>query len=1329
MTRADSTTATGGGSPEIWNRPLLALVAVGASAGGLSPTVELLRHLGPEPGVAVVIVHHLDPAHASSLADILARVTALPVQTVADGMPAKVNHVYVVPPNFSLGITYGFLKLTPRPETTGLYLPINHFFESLAADTTVHALAVVLSGTGADGTIGLEAIKRSGGITFAQDATAEYPGMPVSAISTGLVDFVLPADSMAEELIQHAASWPAPPTTEDDSADLLRISSAVRKSSDIDFTNYKRTTLRRRVARRIAVHRLSSLSDYADLVERSPEEARALSDDVLIHVTSFFRDPETFAALKATAFPRLLTNRSPEACVRVWVPGCSTGEEVYSIAMSLLEFLGDGNRREIPIKLFGTDVSAAAIDKARAAKYPTSIEHEVSPERLRRFFTNTDGRYQISKSVRDLCVFARQDATRDPPFAGMDLVSCRNLMIYLGSSLQDRLLPMFHYALKETGVLVLGSAETIRAFPGFTPLDAKNRIYARTSAAPPFVFDATNRGAVELAPRGLSIAARISIPQDVHREVDRLIIAEFSPPAIVITEDLAIVEFRGRTGPFLEPAAGVASFDLLRMVREEIRLSLRQTIEEARVKQIACRRMAQTNGPSPRSIELEVIPFRVRSTPQRFFVVLFREARPVEVEDVPKGVVGSPGVVDTQLLQESAATREYLQSVIEQLEATNEEMQTVNEEVVSSNEELRSTAEELQMAKQELQAGNEELRTVNDEMKARTVEVIQLGDDLTNVLSSVAMPIVLLGRDSRVRRITQAAARVFNLTPADVGRPIGDVPSLVPAPDLARMIADVLERLGTVERTVQDVEGRWYQIMVLPYRTLDDRIDGTVIVAIDIDASKRGTLQLDQARRYAESIVDTLRVSLVVLAPDGRVRSANRTFLQVFGFVAKDIESRSLYELGRGEWNIPALRTRLGELGEGDTLEGYRVERDVGDAGRRVFILNARRIQDTPSILLVIEDITEKERAELALQQTEFEFREILTTAGEAILMTDAAGRVVFANHSSARVFGFGQNEMVGLPVDALIPDWTREQPWHSSTDALIEPSPRPDGHDRELCARRKDGTEFPIEIVLSSMLRESGALAVIFVTDVSRRRESDKRLRDYQDRLLRLAFNTALVEERERRRIAAEVHDQIGQSLALAQIKLTSMRDAIAGAPRATLDEAVALLAQSIIDTRTLIFDLSPPVLYELGLKEALSWLVEEVEKRHGVLVELVDDSVNKPLDDMSAALVFRAVRELLTNVFKHAGARAAKVSLRRDGADVEITVEDHGVGFELHNVGAHSSSGGFGLFSVREQIGRLGGTLEVVSAPGHGTRVSLRVPLKAGEPVSKPGAVEVVS
>jgi two-component system CheB/CheR fusion protein len=1170
------------------SRAGFSVAGVGASAGGLAATTELLQHLGPQPGIAVVIVHHLDPKHESSLVDIFSRATTLPVCAVSEGMVVEPNHVYVVPPNAGLRITDDVLSLTPRVETGGLHLPIDAFLESLAADRTLHAIGVVLTGSGSDGTNGIKAIKAEGGVTFAQDASAEYRSMPESAIATGCVDFVLPPEGIARELVRIGERASPSSLASDDEPAFQRILSALRKASAIDFASYKQTTIRRRVARRVVVHGLSSLRDYADLLERNPAEATTLSEEALIHVTGFFRDPEAFDVMKASVFPQLLESRPRDADIRVWVPGCSTGEEVYSIAMCLAEHLTDANAGDFPVKLFGTDVSAGAIEKARTGRYPASIEQQVSPGRLRRFFTKLECAYQIRKDVRDLCVFAEHDATRDPPFAGMDLISCRNLMIYLSAALQDRVLPILHYALKEPGFLVLGTSETIRAFPGFSMVDAKNKIYTRTSASPRMVFDFARPRRADPTPAEVVAATKPSGPLDVHREADRLVLAEFAPPGVVVTDDLAIVQFRGRTGPFLEPAPGVPSFDLLRMAREELRLPLRQTIDLARAKGKATRRTGVPlgSGTAARAIEIEVIPFRVAPTAQRFFVVLFTDATSKAAE-VARAQDAAPALApssaeSTGVAQELASTRDYLQSVIEQLEASNEELKAANEEIVSSNEELRSTNEELQMAKEELQATNEELRTVNDEMAVRNAEATRLNDDLTNVLSSVEIPIVILGRDSRLRRFTPAAAKALRLVANDVGRPMRDIHPLVKAPELSQMISDVLEHLRAVERSVQAEGGRWYQLSVRPYVTLDNRIDGTVITAIDIDAMKRTAQLLAEARNYAESIVDTVRECLVVLDHDLAVRSANRAFHETFGVTSKDIEGRGLYELGRGEWNIPALRMRLDELGRGVAkLEDLRIEQDVNGTGRRAFLLTARRVEGTSSILLALDDVTERERAESAVERTE------------------------------------------------------------------------------------------------------------------------------------KQAFDSAVAEERERRRIAVDLHDRIGQSLALAQIKLTSVREAVNGVPRAALDDSVELLAQLVADTHTLIFDLSPPVLYDLGLKDALSWLAEEVEKRQGMHVELVDDALDKPLDDVSAALVFRAVRELLMNVFKHAKVSTARVSLRRAGDYLDIDVEDQGVGFDADEASRPPHSG-FGLFSVRDQIGGLGGSVKLTSEPRQGTRVSMRVPLK---------------
>ena len=1144
--------------------------------------------------------------------------------------------------------------------------------------------------------------------------------MPEAAVGTGCVDFVLAPESIATELRRIGVATSVLVSKADDEAVFLRIVRALQRASGIDFASYKQSTIRRRVVRRVLVHGLTTLGEYADLLERSREEASALTAEVLIHVTGFFRDPEVFEVLKSVVFPKLLENRPRDVTIRVWVPGCSTGEEVYSIAIALAEYLTDVNATDLPIKLFGTDVSLATIEKARAAKYPSSIAREVSQGRLQRFFTKTETGYQIRKDLRDLCVFAKQDATRDPPFSAMDIISCRNLMIYLGPALQERLLPIFHYALKEPGFLVLGTSETIRSFPGFATFDAKNKIYARTSAAPRLLFDFTERRISEPLEPTTHGATKVSGPQDVHREADRLVLAEFAPPGVVITDDLAIVQFRGKTGLYLEPTPGTASFDLLRMVHEELRIPLRQTIDEARSKLKPTRKVGLAFGAADtrRVVDLEVIPFRAASSPQRFFVVLFKEVPTVDVEGVAEKPPPPPpdpqqASVESQLTQELASTRDYLQAVIEQVEASNEELKAANEEIVSSNEELRSTNEELQMAKEELQATNEELRTVNDEMLVRNAEGTRLNDDLTNVLSSVEIPIVILGRDSRLRRYTSAAAKVFGLSPTDLGRPLGEIRPGGYTAEIVPMITEVLEHLGAMERTMRDDTGRWYQVAVRPYLTVDNRIDGTVITAIDIDNVKRGEQLLVEARTYAESIVDTVRECLVVLDLELRVVSANRAFLETLGRVSKEVVGLRLEDLGSGEWALASLREGLERLREGVAFDGMRVAGEFAGVGKRVFVLHARRIAGTALILLALEDVTEKERVEAALQKSESGFRDMLMSAAEAIVMADASGKIVFGNEAAAKAFGYGEDELRGLDIDALVPKGQRGAHAKHRVEFLAEPTPRSMARDRILSGVRKDGTEFPVEVLLGSMMSAGGPLAVAFVSDVSRRRETEQKLREYQDKLQRVVFDSALLEERERRRIAVDLHDRIGQSLALAQIKLGSIRGEVTGAPRKAIDDAIEQIVQSIGDTRSLTFELSPPVLYDLGLKEALSWLVEDIEKRYGLHIEIVDDGLDKPLDQGASALVFRAVRELLMNVFKHAGSAHATVSLRRTGDHFDIEVVDEGSGFSPDEEGARESGGGFGLFSVREQIRRLGGTVTIVSAPQEGTRVSVLVPL----------------
>ena len=1304
------------------------IAAVGASAGGLEPTAELLRGLGAEPHVATVIIHHLDPTHESGLVDILSRATTMPVVAAAEGARVEPNRVYVLPPNAGLLIRRGVLKLVPRSEEGGLHLPIDRFFESLALDRDGTAVGVVLSGSGFDGTEGVKAIKREGGIALAQDATAQYASMPQSAIATGCVDFILPPAGLARELRRmgaHPASPLAPTRDRPEAAEYLQILAAVRAASGIDFACYKPATVRRRLQRRLVMLGLTDLAAYVELLRREPAEVRALCEDVLIHVTGFFRESAAFDALRKHVFPKVCEHRPRDAPIRVWVPGCSTGEEVYSIAICLLEFLMEV-QKDLPVQIFGTDLSPAIIERARAGRYPENIELVLSHERLQRFFTKNEAGYQIRRYVRDLCVFAQHDVTRDPPFSAMDLVSCRNLMIYLGPELQNRVIALLHFALREGGFLALGSAETTGTFAGFVAVDGKNKIYKRTSATPRSAFSFANpqlRSHFAAPPTGptlpleRAIGNRSADSSDVQREADRLVLAAFGPPGVVVGDDLAIVQFRGPTGPFLEHAQGAASLDLLRTVREELRLPLRRAIDQARSTRRRAREVGLTlvDGERYRTVALEVVPFAVHPAEQGFLLVLFEDVTSKEAAAAAPSVArGSDAEQATEsgLRQELASTRQYLESVIEQLEASNEELKAANEEIVSSNEELRSTNEELQSAKEELQATNEELRTLNDELKERNIEATRLSDDLTNVLTSAEIPILIVGRDLRLRRFTPSAGKVFGLLATDLGRSIRDVGRIVAlAPELMPRIVEVIEHFAPVELSVQDGSGYRFRVWLRPYVTLDGRIDGIVISARDVDAESRTADRLVAATRYAEGIVETVRDGLVVLDPDLRVQSANTAFLDAFRLASKDVVGRRLDEIGRPELATPALRSVLEGLGQRGTTDDFRLEHTDETGSASVLLINARRIEGMGLLLVALQDVTEAERTRIA--RADLSFRDALTGAAEAIVMVDPAGRVLYANPAAAQVFGFEGEELTGMSVDLLLPERLRTIHAGHRAGHPATPSAPPVGPRRDVVGRRKDGSEFPIEVALSTMTRDDGPVVVAFVTDVTQRRETERQIALYQDRLRRMAFDAVLTEQRERRRIAIALHDRIGQAIALAQIKLTSVRGDLVGAPRAAVDGAVDVLERAIADQHTLIFDLSPPVLYDLGLKEALAWLAEDVEKRHGVHVGFVDDGSEKPLDDAAKAVVFRAVRELIMNVLKHAKA-AAKVSLRRVHDELEVDVVDDGVGFPPETPADRPSGAGFGLLSVREQIAGLGGAMTIESAPRQGTRVSIRVPLQ---------------
>jgi two-component system CheB/CheR fusion protein len=964
------------------SRRLFPVVGVGASAGGLEAFTQMLRALPVDTGMAFVLIQHLAPTRPSLLAEILSRATRMPVIEVHDEPPVEPNHVYVIPPDRDMIISDGVLKLLPRTEVRGQHRPIDQFFRSLAKDQGEQAIGVILSGTATDGTLGLGEIKAEGGIAFAQDKTAQQDSMPRSAYAAGCVDFMLPPDEISREIARIArhphVALRQPEETPVAEPAISKILRLLHLATGADFTHYKENTVYRRITRRMALHKVEGLNEYLKFLQENPKELETLYQDLLISVTSFFRNPELFESLKQKIFPRLVKERSRNDPLRIWVLGCSTGEEAYSMAIAYAEF-AEASASLVPLQLFATDLNVAGIEKARAGLYPKSIGNDVSPDRLRRFFVEVDGHYRVSRTIRERCVFAQHNVLSNPPFSRMDLISCRNLLIYLQSKQQSKVLPLLHYALNSRGVLVLGSAETIGSYRDlFEAEDPKERIFSR-KPGPTQVIGfpvAGSRSTSDEFEKGQR-EARVALVSDMHKEAERILLAKYAPAGVLINAEMEILQFRGDTGPYLTPAPGKASLNLLKMAREGLMTALASTIQKAKNGETSVRAeglRVKSNG-GYRDINLEVIP--VKGDRECGLLVLFEDVSRSSHSDQRKSTT-EPGSQDSvedrsaasseqleslekqnaRLIQEAAATREYLQSVIEQQEAANEELQSANEEVQSANEELQSINEELETSKEEIQSSNEELAIVNDELQNRNTELNLLTNDLSNLLSSVQMAIVMLAPDLRIRRFTPTAEKILNLGPSDIGRPISDIKLPVSIVDLELSLLEVIDTVAVKESEIQDQEGRWYSLRVRPYKTLENKINGAVLVLVDIDKLKR-------AREYAESIVATVREPLLVLDTNLRVQTASRSFYKTFKVTPKETEHRLLYALGNGQWNIPALCQMLEDiLPKCNSFDDFLVQHQFEHIGRRTMLLNARRLVQEPDqsglILLAIQDVTER---------------------------------------------------------------------------------------------------------------------------------------------------------------------------------------------------------------------------------------------------------------------------------------------------------------------------------------------------------------------------------
>jgi two-component system CheB/CheR fusion protein len=948
------------------------IVGVGASAGGLEAFEQLFRAIPSDLGMAFVLVSHLDPSHESILTEILQRATSLPVVEARDQGQVQPNHVYVIPPNRDMSIFHGVLQLGVPEMPRGQRMPIDAFFRSLAEDRGERAMGVVLSGTGADGTLGLRAILGSGGVTFVQEpATAKYDGMPASAIRSGFATHVLPVEKMPEAF-RNAARTPGPrpdaPQAPASAIGLTQILATLRARTGHDFSQYKKSTVVRRVDRRMAQHEIQDTGVYARYLKEHPSEVQLLFKELLINVTSFFRDPEAFETLRKSVLPGILAGKPEGWVFRAWVAGCATGEEAYSLAILLRELM-DERHVDFKIQIYATDLDDDAIAVARAATFPQSIVQDVTPERLRRFFVKEDAGFRVKKEIREMVVFAIQDLIKDPPFTRLDLLSCRNLMIYLEPELQDRLIKSFHYGLRPGGVLFLSPSEGIGHDTDlFKPIDRKWKLFRVVPSAGPIRTGIAGvpRRAEAVDPADGDAPRRRAKKPDLAEFTSRTLARSFAPPSVVTDLEGNILYVHGDTGRYLRPAPGHATLNVIELARPGLQAELR----------VAFHRVVagDAQGPSRtaflkldgrlQQVLLGLRPMEGEEGGRGLLLVSFQDvpSKPTAPRATGKLATGraEPGKV-AGLERALASARDLLRTTVEEQQAATEEQKSMNEELQSTNEELQSTNEELETSKEELQSVNEELVTVNAELEAKIEQLAGMQSDMRNLLDNVNVGTIFLDTNMAVRRFTREATKIFRLVPTDLGRPLTDIKSDLEGVDLPLAARGVLDTLLPWEREVRSAGGGSYLVRVQPYRTLENVIDGAVMTFTDITARATAELAVQEARNLAESIVDTVREPLVLL--DGKlvITSASRSFYKYFQVSPEETVGRPIYDLGDHQWDIPALRQLLETvLARDQAFEGYRMEHDFPRIGRRSLILNARRVPGrdgrTRMILLAIED-------------------------------------------------------------------------------------------------------------------------------------------------------------------------------------------------------------------------------------------------------------------------------------------------------------------------------------------------------------------------------------
>jgi two-component system CheB/CheR fusion protein len=1276
-----------------------------ASAGGLEAYKRLLMAMPVKSGVAFVLIPHLDPTHESLMVELLARYTQMRVVEAEEGMQVEANRVYVIPPNKYMTIASGVLRLTGPVERRSSQTSIDVFLRSLAWDLQEKAICIVLSGTGSHGTLGLKAVKANGGMAMVQDPrTADYDRMPRSAVATGLADYVLPVEHMPEALVGYVQHFyvNGDRSKEEhiEAPDQINAVLAVlRAHSKYDFRCYRKRMLVRRVERRMGLNHLDKPDAYLAFLREHPDEIKHLSRDLLISVTSFFRDPEAYKVLQSEVVVPLVESKQSDDPIRVWVPGCATGEEPYSIAMLLLDEMAK-QQKACRLQIFATDVDEEVLDVARVGIYPESITTDVSPERLRHFTRVDETVFQVCKQLRESVTFATQNLISDPPFSKMDLVSCRNLLIYLEPETQRKIIPLIHFALKDGGYLFLGPSETIvRQTELFEPISKKWRIYRRIgpSRLDRIEFPVSGRSEPQrqrrmVEPEFARIGRIVEIAQ-------RTLLEEFVPATVLINRKCQVLYLFGPTADYLEVPSGEPTNNLLEMVREGLRTKLRKAVQSAIedghaviIDDVHVRR-----GGAYYPVEVTVKLLQSPRNAAGLMLVTFR----AKSEPTPPPPPLSPEDEDSRIRQldhELRATREDLNSTIEELESSNEELRGSNEEVMSMNEELQSTNEELETSKEELQSLNEELTTVNNQLHEKLEELEGATNDLANLLNCTDIATVFLDTELRIKRFTPASTRMFNLIATDVGRPLSDIAQKYLDPHLLRDAQEVLRDLTTREHEVTSEGGHWCIRRILPYRTSDNRVEGVLMTFTDVTQLKGAS---EKARLLATVLLDS-NDAVIVHDFEGRIQVWNSGAERLYGYTeteALQMNAEALVPPEQGHGFLAAwdrLRRKVRVL----PYEGQRVTKD----GRRldVAVTSTVLLDDrgrTAAIATTEHDITDRKQAQARLEaevarqtailrEQQQRLRAILNSPDDAIITCDQGGIIESVNSATERMFGFTTSELIGQNVKTLLmPAFEAAHDVHLQ-NFLNSGEQKPGGLAREVTARRKDGSFFPVELAVSEV--ENYRLYTGILRDASKRKALERQVLE--------------IAELERRRIGTELHDQVGQeltALGLLSGGLLEAAKAHAEPDSETLRKISQGIQRVLRQVRGISRGLVPIEVNAQGLTDSLKELVEQLDQTSPARCSFYCDPPAAVDNDIQAQHLYLITGEACTNALRHGTPEHIEVSLlARDGRLV-LRIADDGTGVpdQFHD--------GLGIRLMRNRARLVNASLTILPAEPKGTQV----------------------